>query len=102
MEELYNLATQYAVFPIAAICFGVGYIIKHYIKKLPNKFIPVILACLGLILNLVFNNFTFTFDVIITGIGSGLISTGSFEAVRNLINKKSKNENETEPVDKNE
>lgn len=87
MEEIFNMLTQYAVFPIAVICFGVGYIIKHYITKLPNKFIPLILACLGLILNLAFNKFNFTFDIIVTGIGSGLIATGSFEAVRNLINK---------------
>lgn len=88
MEDFYNLITQYAVFPIALICFGVGYVIKHYISKLPNKFIPLILGCLGLILNLVFNGFTFTFDIIITGVASGLVATGSFEAVRNLLEKK--------------
>ena len=90
MEELFNFLAQYAVFPIALICFVVGYIIKHYITKLPNKFIPLILACLGLILNLCFNGFTFTFDVIITGIASGLVATGSFEAVRNLLDTQKK------------
>lgn len=88
MEEFYTFITQYAVFPIALICFGVGYIIKHYISALPNKFIPLILAALGLILNLAFNGFTFSFEIIITGIASGLVATGSFEAVRNLLNKK--------------
>lgn len=88
MEEFLNFISQYAVFPIAAICFGVGYVIKHYIPKLPNKFIPLILAGLGLILNLAFNQFTFTFEIIITGVASGLVSTGGFEAVRNLIKKK--------------
>ena len=98
MEELYNFFIQFAVFPVAAICFGVGYVIKNYIKKIPNKFIPLILACLGLILNLVFNTFDFTAEVILTGIGSGLISTGSFELVRNLMKK----ENKKEPNDKKE
>lgn len=87
MEELLNFLTQYAVFPIALICFCIGYVIKHYIKKLPNKFIPLILGCAGLFLNLCFNGFAFTFDVIITGIASGLVATGSFEAVRNLLDK---------------
>lgn len=87
MEEFLNFISQYAVFPIALICFGVGYVIKHYIAKLPNKFIPLILACLGLILNLAFNQFTFTFEIIVTGIASGLVSTGGFEAVRNLLTK---------------
>ena len=87
MEEFLNFISQYAVFPIALICFGVGYVIKHYIAKLPNKFIPLILACLGLILNLAFNQFTFTFEIIVTGIASGLVSTGGFEAVSNLLTK---------------
>jgi len=97
MEEIYQFFTQYAVFPIAIICFAVGYVIKHFIPKLPNRFIPLILAVLGLILNLAFNNWSFTFDVIVSGIGSGLISTGSFEAVRNLLTKKeTKDTKETE------
>lgn len=95
-EQFLNFITQYAVFPIALICFGVGYVIKHYIKKLPNTFIPLILACLGLILNLAFNNFNFTFDIIITGACSGLVATGSFELVRNLAKKKAKDVTETQ------
>ncbi len=87
MEELYGFFIQYAVFPVALLCFGVGYVIKHYITKIPNKFIPLILACIGLVINLAFNQFNFTYEVIVTGIGSGLISPGSFELVRNLMNK---------------
>ena len=98
MEELYNFFIQFAVFPVALICFGAGYVIKHYIPKLPNKFIPLILAVLGLLVNLVFNKFNFTVEVILTGVGSGLISTGSFELVRNLMKK----EDKKEPNDKKE
>ena len=90
MEEFYNLLCQYAVFPVALVCFGVGYIIKHYITKLPNKYIPLILACLGLLLNLAINGFHFSLSIIITGIASGLVATGSFEMVRNLVNKQDK------------
>ena len=94
MEGFITFIEQYAVFPIAAICFGIGYVIKHYISVIPNKFIPLIMACIGLILNLVFNQFAFTPEVIITGIASGLVSTGSFEAVRNLLNKDKNNNTE--------
>ena len=93
MEGFYEYVVQYAVFPIALICFMVGYIIKHYITKLPNKYIPLILACLGLILNVALNGFSFELQVVIGGIGSGLVATGGFEAVRNLINKKNENNN---------
>ena len=62
---------------------------------MPNKFIPLILAILGVFLNVAFNNFTFTFDIVIAGMASGLVSTGSFEMVRNLLKTESK-KNETE------
>ena len=90
MEEFLLFLEQYAVFPIALLCFGLGYVIKHYISKIPNKFIPLILACVGLILNLVFNDFAFTFKIIIEGIASGLVATGGYEAVRDLKEKKHK------------
>ena len=95
MEDIINFMTKYAIFPIALICFVVGYVIKHFIPKMPNKFIPLILAILGVFLNVAFNNFTFTFDIVIAGMASGLVSTGSFEMVRNLLKTESK-KNETE------
>ena len=66
MEDIINFMTKYAIFPIALICFVVGYVIKHFIPKMPNKFIPLILAILGVFLNVAFNNFTFTFDIVIS------------------------------------
>lgn len=85
MEELIALASQYAVVPIALVCAGVGYIIKHHIDEIPNKFIPLILGILGLFLNVVINNFNFSFEILINGVASGLVATGSFEALRNLF-----------------
>ena len=94
MEEFYNLLCQYAVFPVALVCFGVGYIIKHFVPKMPNKYIPLILAIVGMLLNLAFNNFAFTVQILVTGAASGLVATGSFEMIRNLIEKeKEKNKN---------
>lgn len=90
MNEFILFLQQYAVFPIALICFGIGLIIKHYIKVIPNKFIPLILAVLGIILNLTFNNWQFTVEIILTGAGSGLTATGSFEAVKHLAKKEDK------------
>lgn len=96
MEEVQVFLEQYAIFPIAVICFGVGYVIKHFINKIPNKFIPLILGVLGLILNVCFNWGTFNLEIVLTGIGSGLVATGSFEAVRNLAKKKDSAKVETE------
>lgn len=99
MEDLLNFVSQYAVFPIAIICFVVGYVIKHFIPKLPNKFIPLILAILGLFLNIAFSGWKFSFDIAVTGLCSGIVATGSFELVRNLMNKSDK---KTESSDKKE
>ena len=95
MEDLLNFVSQYAVFPIAIICFVVGYIIKHFIPKLPNKFIPLILAILGLFLNIAFSGWKFSFDIAVTGLCSGIVATGSF----NLMDKSDKT---TESSDKKE
>lgn len=94
MEEFLVFVQQYAVFPIALICYFIGYIIKHFVPKMPNKYIPLILAIVGVLLNLAFNNFTFTVQILVTGAASGLVATGSFEMIRNLIDKeKEKNKN---------
>lgn len=94
MEEFLVFVQQYAVFPIALICYFVGYIIKHFVPKMPNKYIPLILAIVGVLLNLAFNNFTFTMQILVTGAASGLVATGSFEMIRNLVEKeKEKNKN---------
>ena len=90
MEEFLVFVQQYAVFPIALICYFIGYIIKHFIPKLPNKFIPLILAILGLFLNIAFSGWKFSFDIAVTGLCSGIVATGSFELVRNLMNKSDK------------
>ena len=59
-----------------------------------NKYITLILAIVGMLLNLAFHNFAFTVQILITGAASGLVATGSFEMIRNLIEKeKEKNKN---------
>lgn len=90
-NEILNFLIQYATFPIALICFVVGRVIKVYITKLPNAFIPLIVGCLGLLLNLAFNGFTFTAEIIIEGIASGLAATGSWELIRSIPTKKKEN-----------
>ena len=88
--------TEYAIAPIALICCGIGFIIKHGIKAIPNKFIPLILAAFGLFLNVWFNDWTIDWTIALTGLGSGLVATGGFEAVKHLIQKAEKTPAEDE------
>lgn len=71
---------------IIGICLCIGYVIKNLIpSKAINKYIPLIMACLGLIMSICTNLDKITLEVILTGLFSGLASTGCYEAFKNLI-----------------
>ena len=83
MEILQN----YVVLVVVAICLALGYVIKHSLSFIPNKYIPLIMAVLGVILNVWLNAWVFTPDILLGGLASGLASTGAFELGRNFIDK---------------
>ena len=75
---------EYVVIIVVAICFAVGYVIKHSLDFIPNKYIPLIMAVLGTGLNIWLNGGLFTPEILLGGLASGLASTGAFELVRNI------------------
>lgn len=77
---------EFCIPVIAGICLCIGYVIKTSIPKVPNSFIPLVMAILGLILN-VWINHTIDPSIILGGLFSGLSSTGLYEMFRNLLNK---------------
>lgn len=77
--------TQFANVIIVGICLCVGYVIKNSLDFVPNKYIPLIMACLGLTMSVCTNLDKITLEVILTGLFSGLASTGCYEAFKNLI-----------------
>ena len=81
-----EILSEYIVALVMAICLGVGYIIKHSLSFVPNKYIPLIMAVLGVVINVWVNDFSFTPQILLSGIASGLAATGAFEAVRNIGN----------------
>lgn len=80
-----DLLNQFIVVAVMAICLCLGYIIKHSITVIPNKYIPLIMAVVGVILNVWMNAWAFTPEILLGGLASGLASTGAFELVRNII-----------------
>lgn len=80
--------TEYFVAIVVGICLCVGYVIKTSIPAIQNKYIPLIMAFLGLVLNAWVNGFAFTPEVVLGGLVSGLASTGLYEAFRNVIGNK--------------
>ncbi len=79
----------YVVAAIVAICIGVGYIIKHSLDMIPNKFIPLILGVFGVVLNVWMQGWVFTPEILLGGLASGLAATGAFEMVAHLAEKDS-------------
>ena len=80
--------TEYYAPVIMGICVCVGYIIKHLIPSDNiNRFIPLIAGVLGVGLN-VWLQMSVTPLVVLTGLVSGLSSTGMYEAFEQLIKKK--------------
>lgn len=72
---------------IVGICLCVGYVVKSSLTFIPNKYIPLIMAVLGLVLN-IFINSEFTADIILGGLFSGLASTGVHQIFKEMIQRK--------------
>ena len=74
---------------ILGICLCIGYVIKTSLDFIPNKYIPLIMLILGTVLGIITNLNDLSINVVLTGMVSGLASTGMYEMFKNLINKES-------------
>ena len=73
---------------VVGICLCVGYGIKHFIPTdKVNKFIPLIVAVVGVFVNVWYNGFLFTPEILLGGLFSGLASTGLHQAFKQFITK---------------
>lgn len=83
-----TVLTQFLDLIVVGICLCVGYMIKTGFDKIPNKYIPIIVGTLGLIVKILMSlNTEINAEVILSGLFSGLASTGLYEAFKNIINK---------------
>ena len=90
-----GILSQYVVLIVLGIFLCLGYVIKHSITFIPNKYIPLIMAVVGTILNVWMNGWNFTPEILLGGLASGLASTGAFELVRNITGNSEKVESNT-------
>ena len=83
-----SFLTEYAVPIIVVICLCIGYVIKNIVtSEKVNKYIPLIMAILGVGLN-IWINMDFTPEILLGGLISGLASTGLHQAFKNIIERK--------------
>lgn len=79
---------DFIVLIVLGICLCVGYVIKHLIPtEKVNKYIPLIMAVLGVLLNMWLNAFSFTPEILLGGMVSGLASTGLHQLFKQFIEK---------------
>ena len=80
--------TEYSVPVIVGICLCVGFILKNVITtdKI-NKFIPMIVTVIGVVVNAWLNAWTVTPDILLSGMFSGLASTGMHQLFKQFIEK---------------
>lgn len=76
----------YLVLAVVGVCLCLGYVIKTSLDFIPNKYIPLIMAVIGIALN-VWVAGALTIEVLLGGMFSGLASTGLYEALRNIIER---------------
>lgn len=83
-----SFLSEFVVVITLAFCMGVGYVIKVSLDFIPNKYIPLIMAIIGVVFNVFVNNGVIDPTIIVGGLVSGLASTGAYEMFRNFIEKK--------------
>lgn len=72
---------------VLGTCLCVGYIVKKWVDDVDNKYIPTIVAVLGIILSAWISGWNITPEVVLSGLISGLASTGLHQVFKNFIEK---------------
>ena len=79
---------DYIVLLVVGICLCVGYVIKHVVPSDGvNRFIPLTMAVLGVLINTWLNGWMITPEVLLGGLASGLASTGMHQLFTQFINR---------------
>ena len=81
-----EMIQEYAVLPVALLCFIVGYVIKHYITVIPNNFIPPILCVLGIVCVAWQEAWVFTFNIVLGGLCSAGLAVLAHQTATQLRN----------------
>ena len=77
---------DYLVLIVVGICLCIGYVLKNIVPTdKVNRFIPLIMAVLGIFINVWVNGFTFSPEILLSGMASGLASTGMHQLFKQFI-----------------
>lgn len=89
--DIMSIIQQYAVIPVAAACFLLGYLLKNVWEAFPNKYIPLVLLPVALVGVLWLNAWAVTPANVMAGICSAALAV--------YIHQNGKHLKKTEPPD---
>lgn len=89
MNSIFSILDDFIILVIVGICMCVGYILKKAVctDKI-DRFTPLIMAALGLALNIWINDLSITPEIVLGGLLSGLSSLGLYEAFSKFLKNK--------------
>lgn len=77
---------DYLVIIVVGVCLCVGYVLKNLVPSdKVNRFIPLIMAVLGVATNVWLNGFAISPEILLGGLASGLASTGMHQLFKQFI-----------------
>lgn len=84
--DIVELLNQGIMPIITIICLCIGYIMKHWIEDVDNRIIPTVVLIVGVIIAIWINK-AFDAEILMTGMVSGLASTGLHQVFKQWIEK---------------
>ena len=87
--DILAIMQEYAVLPLAGVCYLVGWLLKNSWAQFPNKFIPLAMLPVGLVGVLWLNSWALTPHNIMSGICSAALAVYLHQNGKQLLTKTS-------------
>lgn len=87
-RSIMEFLNEYMLPVVLGICLCVGYMVKQWVGDVNNRFIPTIVATLGVMLSVWISGWEISPEIILSGLISGLGSTGMHQMFKQFIEGK--------------
>ena len=85
--DIMAIIEQYAVIPVAAVCWMLGWLLKNAWESFPNRFIPVVLLPVAIVGVLWLNGWAVTPENILAGVCSAAVAVYLHQTVKHIAEK---------------
>lgn len=85
--DIMAIIEQYSLIPVAAVCWMLGWLLKHVWAGFPDRFIPVALLPVAIVGVLWLNGWAVTPENILAGISSAAVAVYAHQTAKQLQEK---------------